>query len=185
MSALYEVGLGLGLAAACGFRIFLPLALLSAAAWSGHLHLIDSLAWLGSTPALIILGVACAAELAAYYLPFVDNALDWLATPAALVAGVLASAAVMDQFDPAVRWTIALIAGGGVAGLFQGSTVLARKASSGLTLGLGNWLLATAEAVLAVLTTAIAFLLPILVLAVILAVACWYLWRRRRREAAA
>jgi len=185
MSHWAEVGLGIGLAGACGLRIFVPLTLLSLAAWSGHLKLLPSLDWIGSTPALVIFAVACAVEIAAYYLPWIDNLLDWLATPAALAAGVVSSAAVMDGMSPAARWSIALIAGGGVAGLFQGSTVLARKASSGLTLGLGNWILATAELVLSILTVVVAFLAPILILGVVLLVGGWTLWRRTRTPATA
>src|SRR5258705_9033458 len=42
--------LGIGFAAATGFRVFLPLLVVSGAAYTGHLSLDDSFAWLG-TPA--------------------------------------------------------------------------------------------------------------------------------------
>src|SRR3974377_2070122 len=115
-----SIALGVGLAAATGFRVFLPMLIVSGAAYIGHLPLSDSFAWLGAGPALTILSVAALAEILAYYVPGVDNLLDTLATPAALVAGTVVSAAVMTDVPAMVKWTAAIIAGGGVAGLTQG-----------------------------------------------------------------
>ena len=127
-----SIVLGVGLAAATGFRVFLPLLIVSGAAYSGHLPLADSFAWLGTPSALIMLGVAALVEVLAYYVPGVDNLLDTLATPAALVAGTVVSAAVMTAV-PMVKWTAAVIAGGGVAGLTQGATAMLRAKSSAVT----------------------------------------------------
>ena len=107
-----SVVLGIGLAAATGFRVFLPMLIVSGAAYTGHLSLADSFAWLGTSPALTMLGVAAVVEILAYYVPGVDNLLDSLATPAALVAGTIVSAAVMTDVPPMVKWTAAVIAGG-------------------------------------------------------------------------
>ena len=137
--------LGVGLAAATGFRVFLPLLIVSGAAYSGHLPLADNFAWLGTSSALIMLGVAAFVEVLAYYVPGVDNLLDTLATPAALVAGTVVSAAVMTDVPPMVKWTAAVIAGGGVAGLTQGATAILRAKSTVLTGGIGNSVIATAE----------------------------------------
>lgn len=183
MEALAQIGLGIGIAAACGFRVFLPLALLSLAARAGLVSLTAGFGWLATREALIVLGSACVVEIAAYYVPFVDHLLDALATPAAIVAGVLASAAVLVDLPPVVRWTVALVAGGGTAGLFQGTTVLVRHASSMFTLGLGNFLVATAEAVLAVCAVVLALLLPLAVLLVVAGVAAWRLGRRQEAPA--
>ena len=178
METFTQVGLGIGMAAACGFRVFLPLALLSGASRLGIVSLSPGFGWLASREALLILSVACVAEIAAYYLPWVDHLLDLLATPTAVVAGVLASAAVLVDLPPALRWTVAVVAGGSVAGLFQGTTVLARHASSLLTLGFGNFLIATAEMILALCAVALAILLPLAVIVLVLAVAGWRLGRR-------
>jgi hypothetical protein len=183
MEILTQIGLGIGLAAACGFRVFLPLALLSLAARAGIVPLATGFGWLASREALVVLVAACLAEIAAYYVPWVDHLLDTLATPAAVAAGVLASAAVLVDLPPAVRWSVALVAGGGAAGLFQGTTVVARHASTLLTLGLGNFLVATAEAMLAVCVVALAILLPFAILFVVLGVALWRLGRRREATA--
>jgi hypothetical protein len=116
-----SITLGIALAAATGFRVFLPMLIVSGAAYTGHLSLDETFAWL--TPsALTMLNVAALAETLAYYIPAVDNLLDALAIPAALIAGTIVSAAVMTDVPPMVKWTAAVIAGGGIAGLTQGVT---------------------------------------------------------------
>src|SRR5215469_15160279 len=136
-----SIVLGIALAAATGFRVFLPMLIVSGAAYTGHLTLSDSFAWLGTPYALTMLSVAALAEILAYYIPVIDNLLDSLATPAAFVAGTVVSAAVMTDVPPMVKWTAAVIAGGGIAGLTQGATAALRAhstASSGLTPLLGQ-----------------------------------------------
>src|SRR5262245_18739761 len=92
-----SIALGIGLAAAVGFRVFLPLLLASIAAYSGHLHLDGNFAWLGSLTAVTMLGVAALAEVLAYYIPAVDNLLDTITGPLALIAGTVVSAAVITD----------------------------------------------------------------------------------------
>ncbi|MBA7475250.1 hypothetical protein ES707_10616 [subsurface metagenome] len=140
-----SIALGIGLAAATGFRLFLPLLVLSIAAWTGHVNLNESFAWLGTPTAVLMLGTAAIVEVAAFYIPGVDNLLDTLATPGAVVAGTIASAAVMTDVPPMVKWTAAVIAGGGVAGVTQGLTAMLRAKSTVFTGGLGNSAVATAE----------------------------------------
>src|SRR5579863_5024205 len=140
-----SIALGVGLAAAVGFRVFLPMLVMSIAAYTGHLTLSSGFAWLGSAPALLTLALAALLEIIAYYIPGVDNLLDALASPAALIAGTVVAAAVMVDLPPLVKWTTAVIAGGGAAGLTQGITALLRAKSTLLTAGLGNPVLATAE----------------------------------------
>jgi Domain of unknown function (DUF4126) len=137
--------LGIALAAATGFRVFLPMLIVSGTSYTGHLSLDETFAWLGTPSALTMLSVAALAETLAYYIPAVDNLLDALATPAALIAGTIVSAAVMTDVPPMVKWTAAVIAGGGIAGLTQGVTGILRAHSTVLTGGLGNPIIATAE----------------------------------------
>jgi hypothetical protein len=167
-----SVALGVGLAAATGFRIFLPMLVASVAAYSDHLHLNDSFAWLGTLPAMLILGVAAVAEVLAYYIPAVDNLLDTIATPAALVAGTLLSAAVMTDVPPVVKWTAAIIAGGGAAGLTQAVTTLVRAKSTAMTGGIGNPVVATAEVGGALFISVLALVAPFVALAAVVVV-CW------------
>src|SRR4029450_11291643 len=140
-----SVVLGIGLAAATGFRVFLLLLIMSGAAYTGHLSLDDSFAWLGTPSALTMLSVAALAEILAYYVPGVDNLLDSLATPAAFVAGTVVSAAVMSHPPAMPKYTAPVRPGGGSRGLAQGLTAMLRGASTVLTGGLGNLVIATAE----------------------------------------
>jgi len=155
-----SIVLGIALAAAAGFRVFLPMLIVSGAAYTGHLQLDSNFAWLGTPSALIMLSVAALAEVLAYYVPVVDNLLDALATPAALIAGTIVSAAVMTDVAPMVKWTAAVIAGGGIAGLTQGLTGILRAHSTVLTGGLGNPVIATAELGGALLISFLALLAP-------------------------
>jgi Domain of unknown function (DUF4126) len=163
-----SVVLGIALAAATGFRVFLPMLIVSGAAYSGHLQLDNSFAWLGTPPTLTMLGVAALAEVLAYYIPVIDNLLDTLATPAALVAGTVVSAAVMTDVPPMVKWTAAVIAGGGIAGLTQGMIGMIRAHSTVLTGGLGNPVIATAELGGALLISFLALAAPAAAIAVVI-----------------
>jgi Domain of unknown function (DUF4126) len=160
---IVPVALGLGLAAATGFRVFMPLLFAGLAAKTGYLPVMtDGFSWLTSAPALAMLAVASFAEVAAYYLPGIDNLLDALSAPAAVIAGIGVSAAAMAGFDPMVKWTLAIIAGGGAAGLTAGATTLARGKSTLLTAGLGNNVIATGEILAAVVTSLLAIFAPVL-----------------------
>jgi len=162
IDALVSVAVGVALAAACGFRVFVPLLALSAAAYSGHLALHHGFEWVGSGAALLAFALATALEIAAYKIPWLDNALDTLATPAALLAGMVAAASVVTDLPPLVRWAVVIVGGGGAAGVVQGATVLARLKSTALTGGLGNPFLALAELAGAVVTASLALLAPVL-----------------------
>ena len=144
--SLLSVCLGLGLSAACGFRIFVPFLVMNVAYRAGYLALSDSFEWIGSTPALIAFAVATGLEIAAYYVPWVDNLLDTIASPTAVVAGVIVTASVVTGMDPFLRWTLAVIAGGGVAGTVQAITSTTRHASAITTAGFGNPVVSTVEA---------------------------------------
>jgi hypothetical protein len=173
LQSLVSIALGVGLAAATGFRIFLPLLVAGIAARAGYLPLADSFQWLASTPALLTLGTAAVAEVLAYYIPGVDHLLDVIASPAAVGAGVVASAAVMSDVPPAVMWPLAVIAGGGVAGLTKGSTALLRAKSGVMTAGLANPVVATVETLGATGIAILAIVVPLLCLAAIVALLYW------------
>src|SRR6478672_10642799 len=129
MEFLLSICIGIGLSAACGFRVFVPMLVMSIAANSGHLHLSPAFAWIGSPAALVAFGLATALEIGAYYVPWLDHFLDTLATPAAIVAGTIITASMVTGVSPFLKWTLAVIAGGGMAAAVQGTTVLARGLS--------------------------------------------------------
>ena len=107
---ILAVGVGVSLSAACGFRIFVPMLAISIAARSGHLTLAGGFEWIGSWPAIVTFSVATALEIAAYYIPWLDNLLDTIATPAAAVAGIIVTAACVDGMSPLLKWSLAVVA---------------------------------------------------------------------------
>jgi hypothetical protein len=175
-----SIALGIGLAAAVGFRVFLPLLVTSIAAYAGHLNLDANFAWLGSPAAMTMLGVAAVVEVLAYYIPAVDNLLDSITTPLALVAGTVVSAAVITDLPPLIKWSTAIIAGGGVAAITQGVTTLLRAKSTALTAGVGNPVISTVEMIAAVFVAVLALLAPLIALALVAAF-CWITVRMIRK----
>lgn len=188
MDALIGVFVGLALSAAVGFRVFVPLLLTGLAARLGYLELTADMTWLGSDGALVALATATVLEVFAYYVPWLDNLLDTIATPSAVAAGAVVWAAVTPELSPLLRWTLAVVAGGGAAGLVQSSTALLRLKSSSFTAGLANPVLATAELAGSFTLCVVAVLVPVVaaVLVVLLLVGLGCLYRRAtsRRNAA-
>jgi len=170
METLLSICLGIGLSAACGFRVFIPMLIVSIAANAGHLTLASGFEWLASDAAVVSFGLATVLEIAAYYIPWLDNLLDTVASPSAVIAGTIITASVMTDMSPFMRWTLAAIAGGGVAAAVQGVTVFARAASTTLTGGLANPILATAELGGSGIVALMAFFVPLLTLLIILTV---------------
>ena len=186
LSVITSLAIGLGLSAACGFRVFVPFLIMSLAAKTGHLTLASGFDWIGSTPALIAFATATGLEIAAYYVPWVDNLLDSVSTPSAVVAGVLVTASQVTDMDPLLGWSVAIVGGGGAAGVVQGLTTVTRGLSSLATGGIANPLVSTAEAGASIFLSALAILVPLVaVLALLLLL--YYGAKKlffRRREAA-
>lgn len=162
-----SIFIGAGLAAAAGFRVFVPFLVLSIAARVGHLPVSDDFSWIASTPAMIAFASATVLEIGAYYIPWLDNALDTIATPTAVLAGVLVTAAVVTDLSPVLRWAVAIIAGAGMAGTVQSATVLTRLKSSVATGGIANPVVATGETAGSVTTSLLAVLVPVVAILVI------------------
>jgi hypothetical protein len=182
---LMALCLGIGLSAAAGFRVFVPPLVLGIAQRMGA-PLTESVPdWVGSWPALIVFGSASLIEIGAYYVPWLDNALDTIATPLAVIAGVLMTGLVLDDLPPLYGWTLAVIAGGTAAGVTQAATVMTRAISTGTTGGLANFLVSTAEALLAVTFAVLAVLIAPLVLVALALSVIWLVRALRRRRAIA
>ena len=180
MEALISLALGLGLAAAAGFRVFVPLFVLSLAARGGYVQLSAGFEWAASDAALIAFGSATLLEVVAYYIPVLDHLLDIAASPAAVVAGMILSASVMADLPPLIRWTAVVVGGGGIAAIVQGSTVALRAGSTATTGGLANALVATGEAGGAIGLALLAVALP--GVALVLAIAfVWVVYKVVRR----
>jgi hypothetical protein len=165
--AVMGVMAGVGLSAACGFRVFVPLLGMSIANMAGHLTLSSGFEWIGSWPALIAFATATVIEIGAYYVPWIDNIMDAAAIPVAAVAGMIVTASQVGDMSPFLKWTLAVIAGGGVGLTVQGGTVAIRAASSATTGGLGNFGFSTLELIAAVVLTVLAVVLPLLCFVVV------------------
>lgn len=162
-TTLLSIVLGLGLSAAVGFRIFVPALITSLAAHFGYIQISESMEWMSSTPAIMIFSVATLAEIFAYYIPFIDNALDAIAAPAAAICGTLLMGSTIVEIDPFIKWPISIIAGGGLATTLHGSTSVVRAKSSGFTAGLANPIVSTVEAVVAAIISILSIVAPVLI----------------------
>lgn len=181
---ILSIFLGIGLASASGFRVFLPLFALSLASYFGIWELNENWLWIGSIPALITLGIATVSEIFGYYIPFIDNLLDTIATPLAAIAGTIVMASTLVDISPMMTWTLALIAGGGTASAMQGMTTVTRLASSVKTAGIGNPVVSTAETGTAIGMSALSIFLPVvaIVVVVILFLLIYWVYRRFKRK---
>ncbi|MDZ4349225.1 MAG: DUF4126 domain-containing protein [Xanthomonadaceae bacterium] len=177
-----SVMVGICLSAAAGFRVFLPMLATGLAGWSGHIALDPQFAWLQSELALAALATATLVEVAAYYLPVLDNALDSLSTPIAILAGTVLSAALLGELPPMLQWSLAVVLGGGTSATVQAGTVALRALSLGASGGLGNPVVSTGENAGGLLLVLLALFAPVLG-AILLAGLIFLLvrlWRRRR-----
>lgn len=184
METILGLCIGIGLSAACGFRVFVPLLVMSIAALIGWFEPMKGFEWLALPSVCIALGIATLCEIAAYYIPWVDNALDSIATPAAMVAGTLSTMAVssgeMSQF---AAWAAAIIVGGGTATAVQMSTVAVRGVSTATTGGIANPIVSTAEWIGAILVSILSFLVPVLVVIVGVIMMIWVVrWVRSKSK---
>ena len=162
MDTLLSVFVGVGLSAACGFRVFVPLLVMSVASLTGQMTLSPEFEWIGTYPALAAFAIATVFEIGAYYIPWVDNLLDAVAIPAATVAGTIVMASAVSEMSPFLKWALAVIVGGGVAGTIQGFTTITRIASTAATGGLGNPVVSTVEAGGSLLMSVLAIAVPVL-----------------------
>lgn len=184
---LLSILLGVGLAAACGLRVFLPLFIASALSHFdvGGLGLREGFGWLAGWPTMIALGAATIAELLSYFIPLVDHALDAIAVPLASVAGTAVAMSSFVDLPPFLAWGLALIAGGGIAGLVSAGTAATRVASTTTTAGFGNPVLAVGESAGALLLSLLAWFLPVIAGVVVLLLVWWVVrWLVRLRRSA-
>lgn len=172
---LLSVALGLALAAACGLRVFLPLFVASLFAHFdvGGIGLREGFSWLSEWPAIVALGIASLVETLAYYIPVVDHFLDAIAVPLSTAAGTLVAMSAFVDLPPMLSWGLALIAGGGLAGLISTGSAAIRVVSTGSTGGFGNPVVASVETGGALVLSVLAWFLPVLALVLVL----FLLWR--------
>lgn len=162
METAASVLIGIGLSATCGFRIFVPLLVMSITGQLDLLHLSPAFAWIQSTPALIAFGVATAIEILAYLIPVVDNALNAVSIPLTVVAGTVITAAVILDLNPFLTWTLAVIAGGGASLAGSAASNVLHGGSTAATGGAGNPILSAVESVVSVVMSVLSILVPLM-----------------------
>ena len=180
MELLLSLALGVGLSASTGFRVFVPALLANVACMNGWITPSEGFAWLGTWTAFFALLSATVVEIGAYYIPFVDNLLDTIATPLSVVAGTLLTTSFVEIDSPILQWSLGLILGGGTAGLVQAGTSLLRLGSTATTGGLGNPVVSTAENVASFGLSGLAIFLPVFALVAVGGL-LWWLWKRIKR----
>lgn len=162
METVLSIFLGIGLAASVGFRVFLPLFALSLATYFGKWDLNESWLWIGSSTAVITLGIATVVEIIAYYIPVIDNALDTIAIPLATIAGTAVMVSTVADLSPVITWALAIIAGGGTAAAVKSSASATRLGSTVSTAGFANPVVSTVETGTSIIMSIVAIFLPIL-----------------------
>jgi len=173
MEIIIGLIVGIGLSAACGFRVFVPMMGMSIASLCGNITLSPGFAWMGTWPALIAFSTATVIEIGAYYIPWLDHVMDALMTPSAVVAGTILTASMLGDMYPFLKWCLAIIAGGGVAAVVQGGTVALLAVSTGTTGGARNFLVSTtSELGGSIVITILAILVPFLCLVAVVWI-CW------------
>jgi len=183
MDMLFAICVGIGLSAACGFRVFMPMLVLSAATKFGGVHLNPNFEWLGSWTALAAFASATVLEAGSYYVPWVAHAVSVAAVPAAVLAGTLATAAQIDGIHPLAQWSSSLLVGGGIAGGVQMLNIGARAASTITTAGIGNPIVSLGQGLMAFVLAVTAVVAPLFIVLLIVAIVTVIIRRRRARKA--
>lgn len=176
--------IGIGLSAATGFRVFLPMFAVSLASYFHWIPMSEQFEWLAGLPALITTGIATIAEILAYYIPFVDHLLDTISVPMATVAGSILFASQFAHFGTFPQWALAIIAGGGTAATISSGFAGLRAASTATTGGLGNSIVGTTETAGAGIMSVLAMVLPVIaaICAIILVILVIVMGRKAFRK---
>jgi hypothetical protein len=175
---------GIGLAAASGFRVFLPMFAVSLGLHFGWISSGENFHWLSGLPALITTGIATIVEIFAYYIPYIDHVLDIISIPAATIAGSIMFASQFADLSAFPHWGLAIIAGGGTAAAISSGFAGTRAASTVTTAGLGNSMVATSETFGAGLMSFLALALPVIafIVAILLVIAVIYYGKKLFRK---
>ena len=164
LEIILSLSLGLGLAAACGFRIFKPPLMMGVGSRFDLYELEGSFIWVGEDWAIAVFAIATLLEIGGYYVPWIDNLLDTVATPAAVIGGIFVTSASLEgDVDPSIQWILATIAGGSTAGVIQLGTVATRAVSTGVTGGVANPVVSTLEALASIICILLSFFLAIVI----------------------
>jgi len=180
IESILSIFLGIGLAASVGFRVFVPLFILSLAAHFQVWELNESWQWIGSMSTIVVFGVATFIEIIAYYIPYIDNLLDTIAVPLAAIAGTAIMVSTAIDLNPVFTWALAIIAGGGTAAVIAGTTSATRFASTSTTAGIANPVVSTMETGTSLVLSIVSIFLPIVAI-ILVCVICFVVFKIYRK----
>lgn len=177
-----QILIGLGLATATGFRVFVPLWALSLFSMTGYVELVHSFEWIGTTPAFIVFTVALIIEIIVYYVPLLDNIMDLISMPIAIVASILVTSSYVDGIDPWLKYTILIIASSALTVIAKSIMSWIRGASSAFTAGIGNGIVSTGESIASVLLTIGVIFFPALIVVALIPLLMLFMRKKRKSK---
>ncbi|TDX46615.1 DUF4126 domain-containing protein [Orenia marismortui] len=164
MNLILSMLIGVGLSAACGFRVFIPLLVMSISALTGNLELASDFQWIGSDSALYVFTIATILEMIAYYIPQVESFLSSISTTVTAIAGTIVMSSFVVDVSPLLQWSLAIIAGGGTSTVVQASRNKIKNVIGLRDVASNNFSLLSLEILTAVLLSSLLIISPVLTL---------------------
>jgi len=173
---------GFGLSGAAGLNAWLPLFVSALLARLDVVELASPFDHLSSTTGLVVLAALTIADFVGDKVPVVDHALHLVGTVVAPASGALLFVG-QTGFETDLPTVAAVVLGGATAGSIHAGRTALRPVSTATTGGLANPVLSLGEDLGSFLLVVMAFVLPVLAVLVLAAIAVGFLsaWRRLRR----
>jgi hypothetical protein len=175
MNIIAQLGMAFGPAWASGLNLYAMVATLGLLGRFGGMKLPGDLEVLTNK---WVIGAAIAlycVEFVADKIPIFDSVWDVVHTFLRVPAGAIVAAAALGDFNRPVQ-IIAFLAGGGLALSSHGAKAATRAALNLSPEPFSNIIASIIEDVLAILTTALAFVLPVLILTLVIAAFALTIW---------
>lgn len=189
---MLELLTGSGLALSAGLNAFIPMVAIGLLArYTDLVELPENWAWLSNGWVLIILGTLLVIEVVADKVPAVDHVNDILQTLVRPTAGGIVFAAGAGSITPAItdpgefftsEAVVPFIIGVVLALTTHVAKAGARSVVNLSTAGVGAPIVSTVEDISSLTMTILAILVPILVIAFLIAMVCLGFWVRQRRK---
>ncbi|HEX9921323.1 MAG TPA: DUF4126 domain-containing protein [Anaerolineae bacterium] len=183
IEAFSNIATAFGLSASAGLNAYLPLLIVALTARFTNLVTLNEpwdvmTSWwvIGTLAGLLLI------EMTVDKIPAVDTLNDIIQTVGRPAAGAVlfaASSGTVGDLHP----VLAVIAGLVLAGGVHATKAVIRPAVTATTAGTGNWAVSIVEDILALISTILAILMPIIiVLATLFLFGLFFWWRSRRQQ---
>ena len=181
-TALGALFAAFGLAGAAGLNAWFPLLASAVLVRLDVVELAAPFDELSSTTGLVVLGVLTAADFVGDKVPAIDHALHAVGLVVAPISGAVLFAA-QTGLETDLPTLVSVTLGALTAGTIHSGRAAIRPASTAATGGIGNPVLSLVEDLGSAGLTLVAFALPLLAVAIVVAllVAVARAWRRVRR----